>query len=143
MDNKEDTVGATINVTWLNPDFDLPSMPLNLLANDSQGAATMRRVSIILCGCANNGSCMMSTSNISTLEVNQNGHYQWPCECSIFFGGDACEVDLRGCGDFNPCPDYSVCVNDSTVESGYVCDQCNTGFEVSGIGDKCSGMSHT
>ena len=103
----------------------------------------MRRVSIILCGCANNGSCMMSTSDISTLEVNQNGHYQWPCECSIFFGGDACEVDLRGCGDFNPCPDYSVCVNDSTVESGYVCDQCNTGFEVSGIGEKCTGRLYT
>ncbi len=72
----------------------------------------------------------MSNSSLPTAAFDQNGYYQWPCECPSFFSGSSCEVDERGCGEFSVCPDDSQCVNDTSQESGYVCEMCQPGSRV-------------
>lgn len=83
----------------------------------------------------------MDESTLDTAEFDRNRYYQWPCECPDFFSGKSCEVDERGCGAFSVCPVYSVCVNDSNEESGYVCQDCLDGYEISSDGGKCIGKA--
>ena len=81
----------------------------------------------------------MDPSSLETAGFDQNGYYQWPCECPAFFSGESCEVDERGCGEFSVCPGYSVCSNSTEVESGYVCEDCAAGYNISEDGGKCNG----
>ena len=74
---------------------------------------------------------------MSQAKFDENNYYKWPCNCSEFFGGNSCEIDMRGCGEFSACPDPAMCRNDSTLPSGYACDQCMDGFELSNT--KCIG----
>ena len=46
---------------------------------------------------------------------------------------------MRGCVEFITCPSTSACTNDSTVPSGYTCDQCMPGFEIIEAAGKCIG----
>lgn len=133
--------GDSLEVTWMNPVAPFPSSSLRLFANDSNGAPVIMSISVVLCQC-NDGNCSIETSTLETAEFNQDNYYQWPCECQDFFSGDSCEVDERGCGPFSVCPDYSVCMNDTSQDSGYVCAQCREGFNIS-MGEKCMGKCDT
>ena len=130
---------GTLKLTWASPGYDVPSEEIRLFAFDKTGDVTSRRISIVLCGCMNNGNC---SDVVSTDIFNAQGHHKLMCICPLFFGGDSCETDMRGCG-FDVCPDYAVCMNDSSVASGYTCSNCSEGYEVIGVGDenKCSGKS--
>ena len=125
----------------MEPGLDLPTSPLIIAANDGNGGLTSRRISIVLCGCTNNGSCIIN-NDLEAVQFDLNGHYKWPCSCPEFFGGDSCEVDMRGCGDFSVCPSYSICSDDDSVPSGYNCDTCLTGYEIDefAMSDKCTGI---
>ena len=130
---------ATLELTWPNPGYSLPSEEIRIVAIDKNDASTSRRISIVLCGCMSNGNC---SELIDTTLFNVQGHHKLLCNCPLFFGGDSCEIDMKGCG-FDVCPDYAVCMNDSTVDSGYTCSNCSEGYEI--IADpnlsenKCSG----
>ena len=127
-----------LRITWQNPTAPFPDVPLRVFANDSTGAPTLRDVSVVLCQCGNGGNCTVDTSTLDTATFDSNGYYQWPCRCPSFFSGASCEVDERGCGSFSTCPDYSVCVNDSSQASGYTCTDCQVGYDISMDG-KCAG----
>ena len=131
--------GNTLVVMWSSPNITLPTSSLVLFANDSNGAPSIRSISIVLCACANGGSCIINEDNLGSAEFNHNNHYKWPCDCPEFFGGDSCEVDMKGCGEFSVCPDYSVCANNSMVPSGYTCNNCSEGYELVESGGKCTG----
>ena len=128
---------GTLELTWASPGYDVPSEEIRIFASDKSGAFTSRRISIVLCGCMNNGNC----SDLANTDLfNAQGHHKLMCLCPLFFGGDSCEIDMRGCG-FDVCPDYAVCMNDSSVASGYTCSNCSEGYQVIAVGDenKCSG----
>lgn len=130
--------GPQLSVSWLTLTTPFPTSPLQLFANDSMGEITARNVSVVLCQC-NDGNCTMDMSTLDSVPFDSNRYYQWPCACPEFFGGDSCEVDQRGCGLFDDCPSYSVCMNDTDVDIGYVCQDCLSGFEISQDGRKCVG----
>ena len=132
--------GDILTVSWLTLTTPFPSSPLQLYANDSTGAVTARNVSVVLCQCNNGGNCTMDET-LDTVLFDSNLYYQWPCVCPEFFSGDSCDVDERGCGLFDACPPYSVCMNDSSVDVGYVCQDCSAGYEISQDGGKCMGES--
>ena len=133
-------MGNSIQISWQNPSTPFPNVPLKLFANDSNGAPTVREVSVVLCQC-NNGNCSIDNSSLETAAFDGNGYYQWPCQCPSFFSGASCEVDERGCGLFSVCPEYSECRNDTTLESGYSCETCRPGYQiqVDDQGGKCVG----
>ena len=128
-------------VTWNPVGVNLPNSPLEIFASDSKGGVTTRIVSVVLCACINSGSCLMPGGDLGRLNFNSNRQYKWECTCPDFFGGDSCEVDMRGCGEFSDCPETSVCTNDSSVPSGYVCGQCMVGYEIVEVGGKCTGKN--
>lgn len=128
-------------MSWSSPGLSLPTQPLQLFSNDTEGGITLRSISVVLCSCANNGSCLRNNSNLELAEFDRNNHYKWQCSCMVFFGGDSCEVDMRGCGDFSVCPETTVCRNESSKTSGYICDDCMPGFQMIQTGEKCIGKS--
>ena len=128
----------TRTLVWTPGDIELPPAAIQLFANDTNGTSTARNVSIILCACINNGTCMNLTD--VTLQYNSNRHYKLPCICEEFFDGDSCETDMRGCGS-DPCPDYAVCEENDTVAVGYVCVECLEGYFLDAE-DKCAGKCH-
>ena len=115
--------------------YDLPSENITLYAEDSHGASSARRISVILCACANGGTCV-EANTYETLELNEHGHFKEVCQCPEHFGGDSCEINMRGCSD-NSCPDYSLCINNSSLPSGYYCSGCAMGYIFHD--DKCIG----
>jgi len=127
----------TILITWLSPHRFLPDHALQLLSKDTDGGVTVRFVSVILCACLNGGTCLRDDSILSRARFDDNGHYKWPCNCSDFYGGSSCEIDMRGCGSFSTCPEPSMCRNEPSLPSGYACDQCPSGFEL--VDNKCTG----
>lgn len=129
--------GNMLQVTWLDPTAPFPDTSILLFANDTNGAPAVREVSVVLCQC-NNGTCRINNTTLQTATFDSNGYYQWPCQCPLFFSGDSCEVDERGCGEFSMCY-TSECVNDSSQASGYRCGNCLQGYAISRIGEKCSG----
>lgn len=116
--------------------YELPSGNISLYAEDSYGASSTRRISIILCGCANSGTCVQVNTR-EVLELNEHGHLKEVCLCPEHYGGDSCEINLRGCTD-NACPDYSECVENSSLPSGYYCSGCAIGYIFQDY--KCTGM---
>ena len=106
--------------------YDLPSGNVTLYAEDIHGTSSARRISIILCACANGGTCVEVNTN-ETLELNEHGHFKEVCLCPEHYGGESCEIDMRGCSD-NSCPEYSVCINNSSLPSGYYCSGCAVGY---------------
>lgn len=72
----------------------------------------------------NAGSCV---DIIDDIQLNFKGHLKRLCECPEYFGGESCEIEMRGC-EFNVCPDYAECVNDSSVNPGYTCSNCSEGY---------------
>jgi len=126
-------------VVWTPMGVNLPSSPLEIFASDNKGGVTTRIVSLVLCACINGGSCLESGSDLGQLNFNSHRQYKLECTCPEFFGGESCEVDMRGCGQFSDCPETSVCTNDSSVPSGYVCGQCIPGYEIVEVGEKCTG----
>ena len=115
-----------------------PDVPLRLYANDSSGAPTIRTVSVVLCQC-NEGNCSIDHSKLESATFDQNGYYQWPCQCPDYVSGDSCETDERGCGPFSTCVG-SVCINDTSRASGYTCGHCLPGYRRNREGEKCSGV---
>ena len=120
-------------LVWDTPDSELPETAVRILANDSMGAATLHRVSIVLCACVNNGTC----NNDSMPLFDTNGHFLQECMCGELFSGELCENDERGCSD-DSCPEFSVCVEDNSVDVGFNCSSCQEGYELGDDG-KCTG----
>lgn len=138
--NKLEGSTAMLTLLWSSPGYRLPSGEIRIVAVDKNNAITSRRISIILCACMNNGNCSAATD--STL-LNAQGHHKLLCDCPLYYGGDSCQIEMRGCG-FNVCPDYANCENDSSVDSGYTCSNCSVGYEVMAISatdmeNKCVG----
>ena len=119
-------------LVWDSPGSELPQTAIQILANDSMGAVTIRDISIILCAC-NNGTCINTTTPL----FNANGHYRQECECPEFFTGDLCEIDDRRCTDAS-CPVTSLCVVNSSVPAGFTCSDCQDGYELA-YDEKCTG----
>lgn len=122
---------------WANPGYDVPSEPIILFANDTKGASSMRRISIVLCGCQNSGSCVEADSDVENIQFDKNGHFKQICDCPDYYGGDSCEIDMRGC-DYHVCPDSNVCQPNATEPSGYICTGCGDGYRV--MESKCIGI---
>ena len=120
-------------LVWASPGSELPSTAVQILVNDSLGAVTVRNVSVVLCACENNGTCI----NATMPQYNSNGHYRQGCDCPDYFSGDLCETDERSCSDTS-CPEYSVCEVNSSVPAGFTCSSCHDGYELDDDG-KCIG----
>ena len=123
---------------WRNPGYDVPSGPIVLFANDSKGASSVRRVSVILCGCQNNGLCVVVGSRLENVKFNKDGHFKQLCDCPEFYGGELCEIEMRGC-DYHVCPDSNICQPEATEPSGYICTGCADGFLL--VDSKCVGKN--
>lgn len=121
---------------WNNPGFNVPSSPIVLFANDSKGASSIRRISVVLCGCQNSGSCVQADRKVENIRFDENGHFKQLCRCPQFYGGDSCEIVMKGC-DYSVCPDSNVCEPNATEPSGYVCTGCTDGFVI--VDTKCIG----
>lgn len=124
-------------LVWGSPGSELPSTAIQILVNDSLGAVTVRNISVVLCACENNGTCI----NATTPQYNNNGHYLQECDCPDYFSGDLCETDDRSCSDTS-CPEYSVCEVNSSVPAGFTCSSCRDGYELDNDG-KCVGECAT
>lgn len=120
-------------LVWDSPGSELPEIAIRLVANDSMGASTLHTISIVLCACENNGTC----NNATTPQYNNKGHSLQECLCGELFSGILCENDDRGCSN-DPCPEFAVCVEDSSVDVGYNCSSCQDGYELTEDG-KCNG----
>ena len=136
------TIGITgstgnLNLVWPSPGYNIPSKEIRIVTTDSNGASASRRISIILCGCMNGGNC---ASLIDDLPFNSNGHHKQLCTCPQFYGGESCEIEMRGCA-FNVCPDYAKCVDDNDSDAGNTCSNCTKGYNIITDGDenKCIG----
>ena len=123
---------------WRDPGYNVPSGPIMLFANDSKGAASTTRISIVLCGCQNGGSCVEVNDRVEDIPFDENGHYKQLCECPEFFGGDSCEVELRGC-NYSVCPDSNICQPNASEPSGYICTGCSDGYTK--VDSKCIGKN--
>ena len=110
-----------------------------MYTEDIYGAASYRRISIVLCACANGGTCVQVYAN-ETIEFNEHGHYKETCLCPEYYGGESCEIEMRGCM-FNSCPNTSVCVDDPQQDSGYLCSACAVGYRF--YESKCIGKSES
>ena len=130
LDSMEDGMAVLV---WDNPGSELPQTAIQILANDSLGAVTVRSISFILCACGN-GDCINTTT---THLYDSNGHYRQECQCDEFFSGDLCEVDDRRCTNAS-CPESSLCVQNSSVAAGFTCSDCQEGYELADDG-KCYG----
>ena len=97
-----------------------------MYAEDIRGAASLRQISVVLCACANGGTCVQVYAN-ETIEFNEHGHFKEQCLCPEHYGGDSCEIEMRGCR-YNICPNNSVCVDDTQQPSGYQCSACAVGY---------------
>ena len=106
--------------------YNLPPGNITLYAEDIHGASSAQRISVVLCACANGGTCVTVYTN-ETIEFNKHGHFKEVCLCPEHYGGESCEIDMRGCSN-NTCPNYSVCVNDNRQASGYHCSGCAVGY---------------
>ena len=131
-----DTNENMTSLIWDNPGNDLPSSAIQILVNDSMGAVTLRNISVILCACENNGTCINATSP----QYNSHGHYRQPCDCPESFSGDLCEIDDRNCSDTS-CPESAMCVVNTSVAAGFTCSQCQDGYELADDG-KCTGIKN-
>ena len=100
----------------------LPDFPIYLIANDSSGRVTKRRISIILCACSN-GCVEPDLSDVLPLDTI-TGHYQLPCTCPNQPKGIYCSTDLDQCSP-NTFPDFALCSRNSTAMN---CSKC-LGFE--------------
>ena len=102
----------------------LPDFPIYLIANDSSGRVTKRRISIILCACSNGGGCVEpKPSDVLPLDMI-TGHYQLPCTCPHQPKGIYCSNDLEQCSP-NTFPDFALCSRNSTAMN---CSEC-LGFD--------------
>lgn len=116
----------------------LPSGEITLYAEDVHGASSVRRISFVLCACDNGGTCVEVYTN-ETIEFNEHGHFKEICLCPEYYGGESCEIDLRGCRN-NACPYRSICVDNSSLPSGYYCSGCATGYVF--YDNKCIGKTY-
>jgi hypothetical protein len=124
--------GLTGSLVWNSPGSELPSSAIQILANDSIGAVTVRNISVILCACDNNSTCITTSP-----QYNSHGHYLQECSCPEFFSGDLCEIDERGCSETS-CPEFTLCEANSSVPAGFTCSACQEGYEIADDG-KCEG----
>ena len=131
-----DADGVMAWLVWDDPGSELPSSAIQILVNDSMGATTVRNISLILCACDNNGTCI----NATIPQYNSDGHYLQECDCPEYFSGGLCETDERSCSE-SSCQESSMCELNSSVPAGYTCSACQEGYELADDG-KCTGECH-
>ena len=115
-----DAATGALNITL----FTLPEFPIYLIANDSTGRMTKRRISIILCACSNGGNCVEPGPNDILPLDTMTGHYQLPCTCPNHTKGIYCSTDRDDCSA-NTFPDFTLCHSNQTTMD---CSNC-LGFE--------------
>ena len=76
---------------------------------------------------------------MENIRFDENGHFKQLCRCPQFYGGDSCEIEMRGCA-YSVCPDSNVCEADATESSGYVCTGCQDGLMI--VDSKCIGKKN-
>ena len=106
----------------------VPSEPIRILAYDAAANTTSTLpLSVIVCGCAEGGSCIQ----VTTPNFDANNYYQEQCMCSAAYEGDFCEEDVDGCRQ-NPCQDPSLCEDVPAPAVGFVCTGCLEGYALNG-----------
>ena len=119
---------------WNVPPRRVPSEPIRILAYDAAANTTSTLpLSVIVCGCAEGGSCIQ----VTTPNFDTNNYYQEQCMCSAAYEGDFCEEDVDGCRQ-NPCQDPSLCEDVSAPAVGFVCTGCLEGYALNG--SMCEGI---
>ncbi|RDD42220.1 Mucin-like protein, partial [Trichoplax sp. H2] len=117
--------------TWMVSEYQ--NISFKFVATDSKGASSELIPQIIMCYCANNGSCdytaeMVNAGNIDQVE----------CICKAAWSGDHCVQDVDACAD-EPCFGNTTCVDNPAPESGYTCSGCPLGYYADGA--KCSDIN--
>ncbi|KAM9316126.1 uncharacterized protein PAF06_007094 [Gastrophryne carolinensis] len=106
------------------------SAPINatITADDSK-VITEVALTLVLCNCTNNGSCLYD-SPVSLIN-GTNNFMVAQCNCSAAWTGMYCEEDFNACAE-NKCYNTSTCV-DRQAEEGFTCGPCPNNLEGDGI----------
>ncbi|PIN98026.1 hypothetical protein AB205_0044200, partial [Aquarana catesbeiana] len=139
-DNNNDTVifslqkdSSDINITENGMLVWLPtsSSPVNVsvIANNSK-TATSIVLTLVLCNCTNNGSCLynsqLSLGNETTTFMVAG------CNCSAAWTGMYCEEDFDACKQ-NQCFDNTTCKDKKAPDTGFTCGPCPPSLTGDGI----------
>lgn len=102
----------------------LPTVPIYLIAEDSSGRATQRRVSILFCDCPHRLDTCPEPDLDKPLPTDPiTGHYKLPCTCPDYFSGVYCERNSSGCSD-EFFPEFATCHNNSGTTEDLSCNKC-------------------
>ncbi|KAK2160224.1 hypothetical protein NP493_1661g00003 [Ridgeia piscesae] len=131
--------GLTINkhtgaLSWLT----VPDMSLDATRKTVKVVVTDGKVDVLwvpnvkFCKCQNGGKCNFAVESTQTLTVV-------PCECSLGYGGDFCQIDIDGCAD-QPCFSGVLCTDVAASDlsnhpDGFLCGTCPVGL--TGDGSSC------
>ncbi|EDV27739.1 uncharacterized protein TRIADDRAFT_53736 [Trichoplax adhaerens] len=118
-----DTSRFTWNVTTYS------NISFEFIATDSKNLTTVFKPTIVMCYCANGGTCQYEFE-ITTV----NGEEYAGCRCTTAWTGRFCNEDFDECAG-NPCYEGVNCTGKIAPESGYSCGSCPNGLE--GDGEKC------
>ena len=113
----------TWNVSTLQP------AQFTFVATDSKGATSELSPQIIICYCANNGTC---DYNAEMIQVNNIDQVE--CLCDPAWTGTHCTLDVDACLD-QPCFDNVTCTDNAAPVAGFKCGNCPNGYI--GDGSKC------
>ncbi|XP_040205585.1 uncharacterized protein LOC120936885 [Rana temporaria] len=145
-DNNNETVvfslqtdSSDINITENGMLVWLPtsSFPVNVsvIANNSK-TATSVVLTLVLCNCTNNGSCLydsqLSLGNETTTFLVAG------CNCSAAWTGMYCEENFDACKQ-NQCFDNSTCEDKKAPDTGFECGTCPPGL--TGDGETCTAIN--
>ena len=118
----------TYTFTWNVTTYQ--NISFKFVATDSKGATSELIPQIIMCYCANSGSC-----DYTAEMVNINNIDQVECLCNSAWTGIHCTEDVDACAD-QPCFGNVTCNDNIAPQSGYTCGKCPMGY--TGDGLKCS-----
>ncbi|KAM9316127.1 mucin-4-like [Gastrophryne carolinensis] len=107
------------------------SAPINatITADDSK-VITEVALTLVLCNCTNNGSCLYDSP--VSLSNGTNNFMVARCNCSAAWTGMYCEEDFNACAE-NKCYNTSTCVDMVAPEEGFTCGPCPDNLEGDGI----------
>ncbi|XP_071998608.1 uncharacterized protein [Engystomops pustulosus] len=128
-----ETDSTDINITangmlvW----FPTSSAPINatIAANDSK-VTTAVSLTLVLCNCTNNGSCLYDSA---TSVGNETTTFKVAgCNCSAAWTGMFCEKDFDACAE-NKCYVNGTCTDLKAPQIGFTCGACPPNLTGDGI----------
>ncbi|EDV29249.1 uncharacterized protein TRIADDRAFT_51362 [Trichoplax adhaerens] len=123
--------GASFNPTSYQFTWNVSTytnISIQIVAKDSKNAASIYSpAQIIMCYCANGGTCDYTGETIEDGSVSQV-----PCICSDGWTGDHCTFDFDSCANF-PCYENVTCTDNVAPLTGYTCGSCPQGYTGDGI----------